>query len=333
MNFIKYIIDKFHKEDQSKRSIDQFANWLTDAEYQKEKDDALRSIWDLDADKASIENAQKAYSIFENQLVHNNLNNNSKRVKLSSLRLWQSIAASIFVIAGVSVYFIHTLSPKAKDLVEQYTPNSAIETIILPDGTTVLLNSETVLLYPSEFDGNTRSVYLLGEANFKVKKDPKKPFIVKTAHFQVTALGTEFNVASYAADNNTSVTLLSGSVLVQDSENLEKNKFILKPGEQFVHDKLNDQFSLSNEIDVEDVTSWQRGEIVIRDLTMPQILTLLERKYPIDFQYDESMLSGRKDKYNFSFRKEASINEVMDVIQKVSGNIHYSIQDNNCYIR
>ena len=45
------------------------------------------------------------------------------------------------------------------------------------------------LLYPEKFTGETRSVYLIGEANFKVKPDKKHPFIVKANDYQVTALG------------------------------------------------------------------------------------------------------------------------------------------------
>ena len=39
---------------------------------------------------------------------------------------------------------------------------------------------EPYYFYPEAFKGDTRTVYLVGEANFKVKKDPEKPFIVRS---------------------------------------------------------------------------------------------------------------------------------------------------------
>ena len=100
-------------------------------------------------------------------------------------------------------------------MIENYTPVADLHQVILPDGTEVILNSKTTLLYPEQFRGDTRSVYLIGEADFKVKPDKEHPFIVKSNGFQVTALGTEFNVEAYADDACLPATLLSGSVRVE----------------------------------------------------------------------------------------------------------------------
>ena len=97
------------------------------------------------------------------------------------------------------------------------------------------MNSKSILLYPKQFTGENRNVFLLGEAYFKVKPDKKKPFIVKTDGFQVTALGTEFNVSAYAEDKDICATLITGSVLVE-YDNLTR-KTILKPNEQLIYDK------------------------------------------------------------------------------------------------
>ena len=90
-----------------------------------------------------------------------------------------------------------------EDLVECYIPTAEIRELTLPDGTYVMLNSKSILLYPEKFTGETRSVYLIGEANFKVKPDKKHPFIVKANDYQVTALGTEFNVNAYPENKRT----------------------------------------------------------------------------------------------------------------------------------
>ena len=68
----------------------------------------------------------------------------------------------------------------------------------LQDGTVVWLNSETKMRYPVQFSGQNREVWLEGEAYFKVAKNEKQPFVVKTENMDVRVLGTEFNLKAYA---------------------------------------------------------------------------------------------------------------------------------------
>ncbi|WP_353121075.1 FecR family protein [Dysgonomonas capnocytophagoides] len=328
MKYFQHIINKFRKEKQSSESIGEFQQWLITPENEDEKEKALWSLWEsLPEAGFSSDKTKEALHSVENSL---GLHQESPKRSLS-MHIWQAAAAVFFIIAVTSVFLLLSERKDSQDLVESYVPNSELQTITLPDGSTVELNSETVLLYPHEFTGNTRSVFLIGEANFKVKKNKKKPFIVKTSNFQVTALGTEFNVASYASDMQTSVTLLSGSVLVENDNHKADNGYILEPGNQFIYNKENNNISLQKEVDIENITAWQRSEIVIRDLTLSQILNLLERKYPITFKYQEENLFN-KDTYNFSFRKNASLDEVMTVIEKVVGNINYKLENKYCYL-
>ena len=75
-------------------------------------------------------------------------------------------------------------------------------------------HTSTQELYWYKFTGDIRSVYLIGEANFDVKKDKQHPFIVKTNHLKVKVLGTKFNVHAYAEDEKTTTTLESGTVSI-----------------------------------------------------------------------------------------------------------------------
>lgn len=329
MRYFKYIISKFRDEKQSAESISEFEQWLVDPENEEAKENALKNLWDSIPSTSPTDETLDALHSLDARI---GINTQAKVGKVSlAIRMWQSVAAVLFIVAATSAFMFFANNPESKDLVEEYSPNSQLHRIELPDGSIVELNSETILLYPHEFEGKTRSVYLVGEANFKVTKNPKKPFIVKTANFQVTALGTEFNITSYASDANTSVTLLSGSVLVEN-DNI-KERFILKPGNQLTYNRQNKDIGIDENANVAGITAWQRGEIVIRDLTLGQVLSLLERKYPIHFNYKEQLVQLNEDRYNFSFNKNASFNEVMTVIQTVVGNINYKIENDICYLR
>ncbi len=78
---------------------------------------------------------------------------------------------SFSFLAASSIYLSTIGKDATPDLLQQYIPTAETRTLILPDGTEVQLNSQSTLLYPQEFTGKDRSVFLLGEANFKVKPD------------------------------------------------------------------------------------------------------------------------------------------------------------------
>ena len=67
--------------------------------------------------------------------------------------------------------------------------------VTLADGTEVWLNADSELEYPVKFTSDKREVRLKGEAYFSVKKDTKKPFLVRSGEYQLKVYGTEFNLS------------------------------------------------------------------------------------------------------------------------------------------
>lgn len=90
--------------------------------------------------------------------------------------------------------------------------------LLLSDGTKVWINSGSRLVYAPRFTGDTREVFLEGEAYFEVAKDAHKPFYVRTDAFTINVLGTKFNVKAYKDDNEYTTVLVEGkvSMKVQD---------------------------------------------------------------------------------------------------------------------
>lgn len=150
---------------------------------------------------------------------------------------------------------------------------------------------------------------------------------MKSSDFQITALGTEFNVTAYPEEEEVTATLISGKVLVEYND--QKEQKILEPNEQLAYNKRTRSGSVLRP-DMQDVTAWHRGEIVFRSMTMEEIFTRLERKYPYTFVY--SFRSLREDRFNLSFGPNASIEEVLDIIARVTGNLEYKIVGDKCYL-
>ena len=323
MDYFKRIFNIFINGDFSDEGKQAFNKWLVDEDFSEEKNRILDELWintEADAD-SSIRRSWKTFK--RNALI----NKDNDRIKL--LRIWQSAAAVLLLLTISILFYTYQLNNKENftDLIEQYTPVSTTERLILSDGSEVYLNSGSLLLYPEKFAGNSRSVYLSGEANFKVKEDKDKPFIVKTNDFKVTVLGTEFDLLAYPEDSIVSVTLLSGSV--EASYNNLNEKTVLTPNKQLVYNKKS-RNSFVHSPNIEDVTAWQRGELIFKGTTLGEVIKVLRHKYPYDFVYhDERFID---DKYTFKFKDDAPLKEVMEIISQVVGYIEYNIESDKCYI-
>lgn len=322
-NYIHDIIDRYIKHDYPKEVDRDFRVWLTDQEHADEKENQLNKLWESTESVTtpgydrSLERMHEFTGMRARRKMH---------VLRSRLIIWRVAATLLIALSSVSIY-LALQNRQAPDLLQAYIPTAEIRNITLPDGTQVMINSQSTLLYPQQFTGDTRCVYLVGEADFKVKQDEKHPFIVKTSDFQVTALGTEFNVTAYPNEEEVTATLISGSVLVEYNNRQEQK--ILEPNEQLAYNKSTCSGNVLRP-DMQDVTAWQRGETVFRSMTMEEIFTRLERKYPYTFVY--SFRSLKKDRFNLSFDPNASIEEIMDIIARVTGTIDYKIVEDKCYL-
>src|SRR5690606_10369715 len=140
---------------------------------------------------------------------------------------WTRIAAAFLVL--VAAWFVWDLASDSS-LPEPVDTHDSFETmsvtgrgenteIILPDGSTVLLNADSRLSWNRDFTDSLREIHLTGEAFFEVVRDTLRPFVVHTGDMDVTVLGTTFNVRAYPDDAQPITTLVSGSVEVAAKEN------------------------------------------------------------------------------------------------------------------
>lgn len=322
-NYIQQLVELFGHNSYSAGTQKKVQQWLADEDHVDEKNEALRELWKQageqripDGMQQSIRRMQQNLGI-QSETSHRNY----------QLLVWRAAAIFLLAVSSVSIYLMLEKDRPEKDLVECFIPTAEIRELTLLDGTHVMLNSKSTLLYPDQFTGETRSVYLIGEANFKVKPDKKHPFIVKANDYQITALGTEFNVNAYPESNELIATLLEGRVKVEFN-NLMSN-VILNPNEQLIYNKQTKQHNLRLP-EISDVTAWQRGELVFSNMHLEDIFTNLERKFPYAFVY--SLHSMKKNTYSFRFRNQATMEEVMEIISQVVGDVNYVLEGNKCYV-
>ncbi|MBW8244849.1 DUF4974 domain-containing protein [Muricauda oceani] len=190
----------------------------------------------------------------------------------------------------------------------------------LSDGSIVHLNAGTSLKYPISFlKEGEREVFLVGEAFLHVAKDSKRPFTVSTSdNFEIQVLGTRFNVSNYPEDITTEVVLVEGSVGLQTDKKSEG--IILEPGFKGSFDRQ--QGNIVTKPVITDVyTSWMKGELVFRRMSLENILKKLERHYNITIVNQN--LKYSKKKFNANFGDEP-LEVVLNYFKNTYG-INYTI--------
>lgn len=200
--------------------------------------------------------------------------------------------------------------------------------ITLEDGTEVWLNAESTLKYPDHFDGKTREVTLLGEAYFKVSKDPRnRPFHVKTAGQIVRVYGTEFNIFSYEEDQFVYTTLVNGCISLM-RENSHDSELILTPGHQAVFAKADGATNVKP-VATDVVSSWRNGMFVFEDQTLEQIMRQLSRWY--NFTYSFTSQEAANTIFMGRMARSSKFGEVLEILEQ-SGHLQFDVKDNHIII-
>ena len=280
-NYIRDVIDRYIKHDYPAEVDRDFRVWLIDEERADEKDSELSQLWEATESATtpnyqhSLERMRELTGIKTRQKVH---------TLHTRLVIWKIAAALLIAVSAGSIY-LALQNRQAPDLLQAYIPTTEMQNITLSDGTQVMINSESTLLYPQQFTGDSRCVYLVGEANFKVRRDEAHPFIVKSADFQVTALGTEFNVRSYSP-TDVRVTLITGKVAVSDTCGVHSVEMVPGQSAQLSSDGT---FAM-NEVDIESFLYWKEGFFYFDDVALVDMMKEIGRWYNIDIEFRNSKI-------------------------------------------
>ncbi len=252
-------------------------------------------------------------------------------------RQWQAIAAILAIALlsfGTYQFFSadqrgqQTTSIKWKRF---YTPARVRSVLTLPDGSKVTLNSASALRYPAAFSGDTREVYLTGEAYLDVAHDRKHPFILHTEKMDIRVLGTQFNVKSYADDSTKEATLFRGSIAVTFPE-YPDSRVLLKPSEKVVVKNSGYERSTTAFFDNENhyhmETMWMKGQLAFRDASLGSIANSLARKYGVKMVFKNNNI--RNLKFSGSFEKE-TLSEALHSLQIVTP-FNFTIKRDTVYL-
>lgn len=190
--------------------------------------------------------------------------------------------------------------------------------ITLADGTFIHLNAASELRYPVSFSGNSRTVYLSGEAWFAVAKDTTRPFYVQTDHLQIKVYGTSFNVNTQDT-NQTTVALVSGEVGIQ-ADQLEEYRLV--PSDLACYHYANRTMEV-RQTDLASYTSWHEGLLVFEDESLERIMERLSLWYDVEVNYTDEGI--RRQTFTGYLKRYDRIDVILKALQRTIS-VHFILE-------
>jgi len=186
----------------------------------------------------------------------------------------------------------HSKPAKETAMNQLIIPYGKSSELLLPDGTKVFLNAGSRLVYPENFTGKTREVFLVGEAFFDVKHDKSHPFIVQVDDLRIKVLGTRFNVSAYQTDNVVETVLAEGKVsMEQNNAGLFDKATELAPNQLASFDRTTKETDVRT-VETDNYILWTEGLLKFESTELSRITKRLERYYNIRFHFSEPLLGG-----------------------------------------
>ncbi|GAB3759901.1 FecR family protein [Spirosoma pomorum] len=239
------------------------------------------------------------------------------------------IAASLFLLLGLGGWLF-----QERILYRTYaTRFGQLKTVLLADGSRVVLNANSSLRVPrtvlgQELSvGKDRVVTLTGEATFRVvHTQDNKRFVVKTGReLDVEVLGTEFVVFNRA--RATRVALLTGQVKLRSLlTNVPRREWLMRPGELATW-QPNGTVKVSSVDKPVDEIAWTEHRFVFNNTPLREIGYMIQENYGLNVAIKDARLAERMVTGTFD---ADSADELLRVLRELLG-INVARQRNRVY--
>jgi transmembrane sensor len=246
-----------------------FARWRGEDARHETAVEELIKVWialdDLSARQAKVIDIRSELEKERERPQHERRTMAATRKK----RMWPGLAmaASIALLLGAMVW--QRVGSGAGESARYETVVGAQQTIALPDGSTVKLNTNSSLVV--RFSAGVRAIELeRGEAFFMVTKDVARPFIVRAKDIESRAIGTAFVVR--CLDKGAELLVTEGKVRFGDAVDVVVRQLAVleKPGAMPRLSTL-DEASLTRRL------AWQRGGLEFKETPLAIAVTEFNR--------------------------------------------------------
>lgn len=325
MSRIKQIIEQYFHGTHNDNLQKEFLHWFTFPKLEKEKEDILSNLWNS-LDISPSLSTDNSYQEIKRKILALSVQTPSKR--RIRFPLFSKIAVvAIIIILSTVIYFYSKESQTEDEMlfVEYFVPRGELLSVVLPDSSTVELNSGSYLRYPKKFSEEIREVYLEGEGYFSVVSNKDAPFVVEIEDLKVRVLGTEFNISAYKGDDEYVVTLRQGKVNVL----CNGESVILKPNEQLIYHNLTKTME-KKKVVAEDYLLYRDGNLMFKGASVQDVVRKLENKYNVAIRFNPDKY--KEEKVTVKFNQGRTLEECLIVLKSLIPGLKYEIGDSIVYL-
>lgn len=197
-------------------------------------------------------------------------------------------------------------------------------TLHMADGTQVTLNANSRLDYPRRMRSGRRTVWLRGEALFRVSKDRRRPFLVHTTGLTTRVLGTTFDVRAYPGQRP-SVALVEGRVQV--TARGSRHALTMVPGQKVEAGPAGTLVATTANTDEE--TAWSDGQFYFDNRRLEDIMDELGRWYGVDVVFGTPAL--RDLRLHFATSRRSTAAETVELLNSMH-HFHARLQNQQIVI-
>jgi ferric-dicitrate binding protein FerR (iron transport regulator) len=228
---------------------------------------------------------------------------------------WAVAAAAVIILGLFGLYWLNqpasTESPgrtttelvksplrQKSNRVDVVNRTDAVRYVNLPDGSSVILQRNSRIVYPKSFAGLKREVYLTGAAFFEVTKNPAKPFFVHTDKLTAKVVGTSFSVKAFTGQPSIEVLVKTGKVTVFSTTSSASQtrakpaEVVLLPNQQAVFNREENTLSRSAiQSQKQERLPIEHNAFDYEDTPVTEVFAQLEQTYGVDIVYDKAVMS------------------------------------------
>ena len=292
---IDELIAAFLSKGLSKEAREELDAWIASSEENRRYFMQQQEIWfsAVQEEERTRYDADRAFETFRKRVAASTAQKQSKKVID-----WKTIykyAAAVLVVGLISFFSYRQGESNLQNAltqVEVEAPLGAQTRLRLPDGTLVVLNAGSRLVYPQDFGVDNREVELSGEGYFEVERNEK-------------------------------LSLLEGKVALDNRLRAEA-EMILLPDEQVTLDKAEGHMKKETK-EVKNVLEWTSGKLFFDELPLPEVVKILERSYDVHITFATDSLQDFCFYGSFS-RGEQGIKDILEALEK-TGKVRYTQKD------
>lgn len=317
---ITFLFKKYLNNSCTAEELEEFFDLVAKEENLLEVKGLLEGLWSDTAVHTNVDNSPDQQEALYGKLLESIKKDKAVYAiqKRNHRPLAWATAAAFVIFISVGIYFSNNNKPGTHlpAITKAVKPKPArhAQEIRLADGSTVFLNKNSQLDYPTRFKGKTREVYLTGEAYFDIKHDPLHPFLVHTGQITTRVLGTAFNIKTKG--HVVQVTVTRGKVRVSTPKRVLG---VVLPDQQISYNEATHQSS-RDLLNAKTIVLWKETDLIMDNMTLKEAAAVLTDRYGVNIVLENNKIENCR--FVASFLNTTSLDQVIKVLSHLN-NLNY----------